>query len=207
MTDFLVQYFIDIMSALGYGGLTLLMALESMVAPVPSEAVMPFAGFLLYMGKMSFWPIVAFSTIGTIVGSVLSYVIGLYGGRPFIRRFGKYLLLNEEHLAMTERFFARFGEKSIFISRFVPVVRHLISIPAGIGKMNLLKFCIYTIFGGAIWNTFLAIVGYYLGSRWEEIRKYSEVLDIVFVVLIILAVSYFVHQRRKALRAEKMIAK
>ena len=200
MTDFLVQYFIHIMSALGYAGLTLLMALESMVAPVPSEAVMPFAGFLLYMGKMSFWPIVAFSTLGTIIGSVLSYLIGLYGGRPFIRRFGKYLLLNEEHLAVTERFFARFGEKSIFISRFVPVVRHLISIPAGIGKMNVVKFCVYTIIGGGIWNTFLTIVGYYLGSRWEEIRKYSEVLDLVFVVLIVVAVSYFVHKRRKALR-------
>ena len=203
MTDFLVQYFIDIMSALGYAGLTLLMALESMVAPVPSEAVMPFAGFLWFAGKMSFWPIVVFSTLGTIIGAVLSYIIGFYGGRPFIRRFGKYLLLNEEHLAATERFFARFGEKSIFISRFVPVVRHLISIPAGIGKMNVAKFCVYTILGGGIWNTFLAVVGYYLGSRWEEIRKYSEVLDIVFVVLIVAVVSYFVHKRRNVLLNQK----
>ena len=176
-------------------GVFLLMTLESMVAPVPSEAVMPFAGFLWFEGSMTpIWIVVA-STAGSIIGSLISYFIGAYLGKPFVKRFGKYLLLNEHHLETTEKFFRKYGEKTIFISRFVPVVRHFISIPAGVGRMHLSKFIIYTTLGAGIWNTFLAYIGFELGNNWNEIRTYSEVLDIIIVLAIIGAIIYFVKKQ------------
>lgn len=197
MFEHLIDLFTNIISSAGYIGLVFLMILESMVIPVPSEAVMPFAGVLWFSGKMSFWPIVIFSTMGSIIGSLISYYVGLYGGRPLIKKYGKYFLLNEHDLELTERFFARFGDKTIFISRFIPVVRHLISIPAGTGKMNLKKFLIYTIIGAGLWNAFLAYLGFYLGSKWTEIRKYSEVIDIILVILLFALIFYFFYKKRK----------
>ena len=186
------------MSTAGYAGIFFLMVLESMVAPVPSEAVMPFAGVLWFSGEMSFWPIVIWSTLGSIVGSLISYAIGLYGGRPLLQKYGKYVLLKEHDLALTERFFEKYGDKTIFVSRFIPVVRHLISIPAGMGKMNLYKFIFYTALGAGLWNAFLAYAGYYLGSRWVEIRKYSEIIDIVLILAIVATVVFYVYKRRGA---------
>ena len=162
-----------------------------MVAPVPSEAVMPFAGFLWFDHKFTFWGLAFSSTLGSIIGSLISYYVGAFGGRPLVKKFGKYLLLNEHHLDQTQRFFAKYGDKTIFISRFIPVIRHLISLPAGVGRMNLAKFSLYTVIGAGIWNSFLAYLGYYLGSRWEEIRKYSEILDIVIIVLIVGTIVVF----------------
>ncbi len=197
LTEFLIHYFTLIISKLGYFGVGLLMTLESMVAPVPSEAVMPFAGFLWFDKKFTFWGLVLASTLGSIIGSLISYYLGAWGGRPLIKKFGKYLFLNEHHLEATERFFSKYGDKAIFISRFIPVVRHLISIPAGIGRMNLLKFSLYTIFGAAIWNSFLTYLGYYLGSNWEIIRKYSEVLDIVIIAFLAGIILYFFFKKRR----------
>ena len=196
MFESLIGLFTNIISTAGYTGVFFLMVLESMVAPVPSEAVMPFAGVLWFLGEMSFLPIVIFSTLGSITGSLISYYAGLYGGRPLIQKYGKYVLLNEHDLALTERFFEKYGDKTIFVSRFIPVVRHLISIPAGTGKMNIFKFIFYTALGAGLWNAFLAYAGYYLGSNWTEIRKYSEVIDIVLVVAIIALAGFYFYKRR-----------
>ena len=106
-------------------------------------------------------------------------------------------MLNQQNLEWREKFFSRYGAKAIFFSRFIPVVRHLISLPAGVGKMNLFKFSVYTIVGAGIWNTFLAWLGYYLGSKWEEIRKYSEILDMAVVLLIIFTVGFWIYKRLK----------
>jgi len=195
MIDLIVNLLTKIIAAGGYAGLVFLMGLESMVAPVPSEAVMPFAGFLWFSGKMSFWPIIFFSTLGSLIGSLVSYYVGFYGGRPAVTKFGKYFLLNEEHLSKTEIFFNKFGAKTIFISRFIPVVRHLISLPAGTGKMNLKQFIIYTIAGAGLWNAFLTYLGYHLGSNWEAIRKYSEVLDIIAAILIVALIAFWYYKR------------
>lgn len=196
-TELLVNYFTAIISELGYFGIAMLMALESMVAPVPSEAVMPFAGFLWFENRFSFWGVILASTLGSLIGSLLFYCIGVYGGRPIVLKYGRYLLLNEQHLKTTENFFAKYGEKAIFISRFIPVVRHFISIPAGIGRMKIHKFFIYTMFGAGLWNSFLAYLGYYLGSQWYEIRNYSEVIDIIIVALIIASIIYLVYKKYK----------
>src|SRR3989344_2465633 len=136
----LVDYIVAGISTGGYFGVFVLMALESMIAPVPSEVVMPFAGYLALQGQFNFWLVLLASSLGSIFGSFLSYYIGFYGGRPLVLKFGRYLLVEEEHLEWTEKWFRKQGDKTIFISRFVPVVRHLISIPAGIAKMPMRRF-------------------------------------------------------------------
>lgn len=196
-SEFLVHFFSSIIEAGGYLGIFVLMVAESMVLPVPSEAVMPFAGFLWYEGKLSLAWIIIVSSLGSIAGSLLSYWIGAAGGRPFIKKFGKYFLLNEHHLEQTQSFFSRFGEKTIFISRFIPVVRHLISIPAGTGKMRLSKFVIYTAIGATLWNAALTYCGFLLGKNWGAIRKFGEVLDILIVIAIIIGIIYFIRKRKK----------
>lgn len=194
ITEPLIHFATQFIDTAGYPGITLLMILESMVAPVPSEAVMPFAGFLVYGKSMTWLGVALASTIGSLAGSLASYWIGAKGGRPLVLKFGKFLLLNEHHLEITERFFQRRGSAAIFISRFVPVVRHFISIPAGVGRMPLGRFTLYTLFGAGIWNMFLAWVGYKLGENWENIRKYNEKIDLVLYVLIAGAVLYYLYR-------------
>lgn len=189
---------VTIMQALGLPGVVLLMAAESMILPVPSEAVMPFAGYLVARGAYGFWSAAAASVVGTIGGSLLSYWIGRYGGRPFLRRFGRWLLLDESHLAWTETWFARRGHWTIFIARFIPVVRHLVSIPAGMARMRYTPFLLMTGIGGGLWNVFLLWVGFKIGERWEVVHVYSTKADLVLVVLLCaVAVTWFWRQRRK----------
>ncbi len=194
ITQWIADNAVIFIAATSYPGLFLLMVLESMVFPVPSEAVMPFAGFLIVTNQFTFNGVIIASTLGSIVGSLISYAIGLYGGKPFIRRFGKYLLLDVHDLEMTERFFGKRGEITIFISRFIPIVRHLISIPAGLGKMNIWKFIIYTILGAGMWNAFLTFVGIKLKENWKEVMTYSHTIDIVVVAILGLAFLYYVYK-------------
>lgn len=173
------------------------MALESMIFPLPSELVMPFAGFSAATGKLNFGLVIIASSLGSLLGSLISYYIGLYGGNKVVLKFGKYLLLDVTDLEKTEKWFQKKGTKTIFISRFIPVVRHLISIPAGIGKMHLWKFCLYTILGATLWNSFLTYLGYLLGENWHLIRNYSEYLSIVIAILILFSGTYFVYRHLK----------
>ncbi len=203
MTEILINHVVNWIGISGYAGLVVLMALESMVAPLPSEAVMPFAGFLIFEGRFSFHEVILFSTIGSIIGSVISYYAGLYGGRPFVSRFGRYLLLDLHDLELTESFFNKYGDKTIFFSRFIPVVRHLISIPAGAGEMKLGKFALYTAIGAGLWNSFLAYTGFRLKSHWETIRHYSQIVDIVVLIVLLIGISYFVYRHIKRLNRKK----
>lgn len=185
MVVWLTELATRILESLGYPGLVLLMALESMVAPVPSEAVMPFAGFLIVQGRFGWFGAVAFSSLGTMIGSIIGYQMGQYGGYPLVQRYGKYLLLNQEHLDMTVRWFERRGEMTIFLARFIPVVRHFISIPAGVARMKFSKFCLFTLIGGTLWNSFLLWVGVALRERWQLVGKYTHQIDYVVVVLLV----------------------
>lgn len=194
ITQWIANTAVAFIAATSYPGIFLLMILESMVFPVPSEAVMPFAGFLIHDGLFTFTGVIIASTLGSIVGSLASYAMGYYGGKPFIKRFGKFLLLDVHDLELTERFFAKRGELTIFISRFIPVIRHLISIPAGLGKMNLVKFIVYTTLGAGLWNSFLAYVGFKLKENWQEVMKYSHTIDIVVVVILGLAFLYYAYK-------------
>ncbi len=174
------------------------MALESMIAPVPSEAVMPFVGFQVADGKWSLSLAILATSIGSIIGSLLSYLMGYYGGKPFVLKAGKYLLLNRRDLEKTESFFhQRKGILTVFISRFIPVIRHFISIPAGIGRMPLAPFLFVTFIGATIWNTFLLICGMKLREHWGIVQKYSHQVDLVVVILILGALVWFVRDRLK----------
>jgi len=190
ISEMLAEYFTAIIEWAGYTGVFVLMTLESMIAPVPSEAVMPFAGFLIAEGKFTWEGVILVSTLGSITGSLLSYALGYYGGRPVVERFGKYLLLDVHHLAWTERFFAKYGHLTIFISRFIPVVRHLISIPAGMGRMNLLPFCLYTMIGAGLWNWILTYIGFVLRNHWDKVMEYNKGIDIAVVVILLAAMGY-----------------
>src|SRR5205085_3387290 len=160
ITELISNWAIRCLEVAGYPGAAGLMALESMIVPIPSEAVMPFVGFLVADGKWSLAGAILATSLGSIVGSTLSYFMGYYGGKPLVLRVGKYLLLNVHDLERAEEFFhRRSGAVILFISRFVPVVRHLISIPAGIGRMPLLPFLLTTLAGATLWNTFLLVCG------------------------------------------------
>jgi len=203
ITEQIIDIIVNFIDQTGYWSVTFLMILESMVAPVPSEAIMPFAGFLIEEGRFSFGGVIFFSTLGSLIGSLLSYYIGSLGGRPLVEKFGRYLLLDRHHLDLTEKFFARRGELTIFISRFIPVVRHLISIPAGIGKMNILRFLIYTVLGAGLWNSFLTYIGFVLKSNWKEVMKYSHVIDLVILVVLIIAILYGAYKFYLALKKRR----
>jgi len=196
----LATFCISVISSVGYLGVFLLMIMESMILPVPSELVMPFAGFLISSGEMKFALVILFSTLGSLTGSLLSYYIGKYGGNRFVLRYGKYFLLNEEHLKKTERWFSKKGDLTIFIGRFIPVVRHVISIPAGIGKMNIKKFIIYTLIGAGMWNAFLAYFGFVLGNNWETISQYFDYISWAVLGIIIVIGVYFLWKEIKKRR-------
>jgi membrane protein DedA with SNARE-associated domain len=193
ITELLATHITAFIDQTGYISVYLLMVGESMFLPIPSEAVMPFAGFLIESSRFTFPLVILVSTLGSITGSLISYYIGAYLGEPFVKRFGKYFLINQDDLDTTKRFFGRFGEITILISRFIPVIRHLISLPAGIGRMNLFKFAIYTIIGASLWNAFLAWVGFKLKQNWKEVMKYSQTIDHVVLAILILVLIYFVY--------------
>jgi membrane protein DedA with SNARE-associated domain len=184
----------QIISFFGYFGVFILMAGESMIVPIPSELVMPFAGFLSATGHLNFFIVILVSSLGSIAGSLISYWMGHKGGNRLVMHFGKYLLLDVEDLKKTEKWFKHSGEKTVLISRFIPIVRHFISIPAGIGKMNLKKFIIYTLIGATIWNTFLAYLGYLLGANWELVKAYSEYFTIPVAILLVIGGSFFAYR-------------
>ena len=196
ITEYLVGLITQFIAAGGYSTVVFLMALESMIAPVPSEAVMPFVGFLVSTRVFIFWPALLASIVGSVAGSIISYYIGAYGGRPALKKWGSYLLLNEHHLDSTEKFFKNHGEKAIFISRFIPVVRHLISIPAGMGKMNIFTFSLYTTIGAGMWNAFLLYVGMALGSNWGKLEHYTKILDVFVIAAIFAGIGYLIYKRK-----------
>ena len=192
-----------VIGSIGYAGVFLLMVAESMVLPVPSEAVMPFAGFVVAEGSLSWFGVIGFATLGSITGSLIGYAIGKFGGRPFVTSYGKYLLLDARDLAATDRFFQRRGSITILIARFIPIVRHLISIPAGMAGMRLPFFCLFTIVGAGLWNAFLTWAGFMLRKNWTTVLRYSHIIDIAVVValgalLILYVVRHLLRRRSDA---------
>jgi len=197
ITEIIIQYITHLLSVGGSGWLFILMVMESMVLPVPSEAVMPFTGFLISTGQFSFLGVIFFSTLGSLFGSLISYYIGFYGGTPFVKKFGRYFLLREDDLQKTERFFQKHGQKTIFISRFIPVVRHFISLPAGASRMNLGKFILYITLGAGLWNTFLTWAGFALKENWNRIEQYTKYADYFILLAILIAITIIFSKRVK----------
>ena len=197
MIHTLIQWLLDTIGVMGYPGIILLMAMESSIIPVPSELVMPPAGYLAYQGKMNMTAAVLCGTFGSLIGAYANYFVSQYLGRPLILKYGKYVLIPPEKFERVESFFLQHGEISTFIGRLLPVIRHLISIPAGIAGMNHLKFSLYTLLGAGIWCTILTWIGYFMGEEKELIMQYSH--KALFWVLLFSAVlvAVYVWRHRK----------
>jgi membrane protein DedA with SNARE-associated domain len=192
-----IDWLLQTIGTLGYPGIFLLMALESSVFPIPSELVMPPAGYLAQQGQMSAVVSILCGTLGSLIGAYANYFAAQYLGRPLILKYGKYFFITEEKFAKVESFFLRHGEISTFIGRMLPVVRHLISLPAGLARMNHLKFSLYTLLGAGIWVTVLTCIGYFIGSNQELIMKYSHhALGIVVLVSSLIIFIYVKLQHR-----------
>jgi membrane protein DedA with SNARE-associated domain len=195
----------DFVESVGYPGLFLLVLVESTVVPVPSEIVLPFAGWLASDHKMSLPIVLAINSLGALTGSSLSYWFGAKGGKPLLLKYGKYIFVRPADIEKTEAFFARKGRATVLIARFVPVVRHIISIPAGVARMPLRSFLTQTFLGATAWGSFLIMLGYELGDEWESVASKLKKADLIIGIVIVLAffalVVRFVVRRRREQRA------
>jgi membrane protein DedA with SNARE-associated domain len=188
----------------GYIGVMLAMAIESAMVPLPSELILPYAGFLvsdpsqlepLTDRPWAFWIVVVVATIGNTLGSLVGYAIGAYGGRPFLMRWGRYLLIRPHEIELAERFFARYGPATAFFSRLLPVVRTFISFPAGVARMPLGKFIVYSTAGALPWSFLLVFAGEQLGARWVDIRHALQPFDLAIAIGVLALVVLFIWWR------------
>jgi membrane protein DedA with SNARE-associated domain len=191
----LAHFIIAVISASGYAGVCLLMAIESACIPLPSEIIMPFAGYLVHTGQLSLFWVATAGALGCNLGSAVAYWIGAWGGRPVIARWGRFVLLDQKDLDHAERFFARFGGITVFLARLLPVIRTFIALPAGIAKMPQLRFHLYTFIGSWPWCFVLAWAGVRLGQAWDTDPRFKAVYHRFHVgveVLLVLAIVWFV---------------
>lgn len=194
----LINSLLNTLNAMGYPGIFALMAMESSVIPVPSELVMPPAGYLAHQGQMNIWIAILTGTLGSLVGAYANYFVSHWLGRPLVLKYGKYFWITEKKFAKVESFFLKHGEISTFIGRLLPVIRHLISIPAGIAGMNHLRFSLYTLAGAGIWCTILAWIGYFIGKEQALIMKYSHqaVIGVIIFSAILITVYVWIQKKR-----------
>ncbi len=208
MLAFVDQIVIPFLNALygavGYLGVLVAMTIESAMIPLPSELILPYAGFLvsdpsqlepLTGQPWSFWVVVVVGTIGNTLGSLIAYAVGAWGGRPFLERYGRYLLIRPHEIELAEHFFARYGSATVFVSRLLPIVRTFISFPAGVARMNLGRFIAYSTAGAVLWSTLLTWAGVQLGANWTEIRRLLQPFDTLMLILVVGAVVIFVWWR------------
>jgi membrane protein DedA with SNARE-associated domain len=201
------RFFQHVVESLGYPGLFLLVMLESTLVPVPSTLVFPFAGFLAAKGVFSLPIVLAINSAGAIAGSALGYWLGAAGGKPLLLKYGKYALIRQKDIERTEAWFANHGKATVFIARFVPVVRHIISLPAGIARMPLLPFLFQTFLGATLWGGFLIVLGYYMGEHWDTVANKLKRFDLVIggaivVAVLVVAVRFVLKRRRERRLAE-----
>jgi len=195
--EILAKFIIDTISSSGYLGIVILMGIESACIPLPSEIIMPFSGYLVFRGDFELFRTGLAGAFGCVVGSVPAYYLGLYGGRPLVEKYGKYVLISHRDLDLADRWFERYGDWAIFFSRLLPVVRTFISFPAGVARMNFTRFVIYTFIGSFPWCLGLAYIGMKLGENWDTLGVYFHRFDIVIGILIALGVLYYVGHHLK----------
>ncbi|WP_298608517.1 DedA family protein [uncultured Thiothrix sp.] len=195
-----VNWLLETLGAWGYTGIFILMAMESTVLPIPSELVLIPAGYLAHKGEMNFALILLASTLGSLAGATLNYIVALWLGRPFLEKYGKYFFVRPELLRKTDQFFLKHGAISTFTGRLVLGIRHLISIPAGLTRMNFGKFSFYTCLGAAVWSLVLTLMGYFIGGNEQLIKDNLPVMTAAILgsVATILALYYFWQKRQKA---------
>jgi membrane protein DedA with SNARE-associated domain len=207
----LVAFLEQLFHAINWGGVVIIMALESANIPIPSEVTMPLAGWFLAeaQGKSMWYTILAggfYGALGCTIGSVASYALGAYGGRPFLERYGKYLLITRHDLEKADHWFERWGNRAVFISRLLPIVRTFISFPAGVMRTPFPTFTLYTFVGSFIWCAALALGGYMFGANWQQLRAIMRPFDIPIALVILAAGAWYIYHHVKNFREASNIA-
>src|ERR1051325_5990330 len=208
--EILSAFIVATISTLGYAGIVLLMAIESACIPLPSEIIMPFSGYLVYTGRFNIWLVSIAGAFGCVVGSLVAYWVGMNGGRPLIEKYGKFILLSKHDLDLADRWFDRFGEAIVFISRLLPAIRTFIAFPAGGARMNLKKFIIYTFAGSLPWCLGLAYVGQKLGEQWDKdprLKTLFHRFDFVIGIVIVLAATWWIWRHVRHAKSEEQTGK
>jgi len=204
--EILSAFIVATISTMGYSGVVLLMAIESACIPLPSEIIMPFAGYLVSTGEMNIWAVGVVGAVGCVLGSMVAYWAGSYGGRPFIEKYGRYVLVSRHDLDIADRLFARHGEIIIFASRLLPAIRTFIAFPAGVAKMNVKRFIIYTFAGSLPWCLGLAYVGQLLGEKWNKddtLKTWFHRFDFLIGIVGVLLAAWWIWRHIGHLRKDK----
>ena len=197
MLSSIINFIVETVGTLGYAGIFIMMFLESSFFPFPSEVVMIPAGYLAYKGEMNMYLVILFGILGSLAGALFNYYIAVKFGRRFLIKYGKYFFIKEETIVKMEEFFKKHGHISTFSGRLIPVVRQYISLPAGLAKMNLFVFSLYTSLGAGIWVAILAILGYYLGDNEGLIKEYLRYIIVaILIALVVLAFWYYRKTKR-----------
>ncbi len=202
--EILSGFIVAVIAKLGYAGIILLMAIESACIPLPSEVIMPFSGYLVYTGQFNLWLVGVAGALGCVLGSLVAYWVGFYGGRPLIEKYGRFVLISSHDLDLADRWFTSYGEVIVFASRLLPVIRTFIAFPAGVARMNLKRFVIYTFLGSLPWCLGLAYVGQLLGEQWDKndtLKTWFHRFDFVIGIIGVLAVVWWVWRHVKHSRA------
>lgn len=206
MIELIVNWAVATLGRLGYFGVAGLMALESACIPIPSEAILPFGGYLASSAntghRLNIILVIIIGTLGGTLGSIICYYIGALGGRPLVEKYAHNLRIKKSHLEMSDRYFEKYGEKIAFYSRLLPIIRTFISLPAGLSRMDIKKFIAYTFFGSLLWSIVLGYAGYYMGQNWTEIRKWLHYMDYVVIVGVAGLIVYLVFLRRNRRKTE-----
>ncbi|NLE30834.1 DedA family protein [Candidatus Dojkabacteria bacterium] len=196
MIQSIIDWLVNVISVLGYPGVFISVFLESFIAPIPSEIILPFSGFVASIGSMNIYLVIIVATLAAYLGSLPFYFIGRWGEKPvltFLERYGKYLFIKKSDVDKGFEVFNKYVNGVVFVGRVIPIIRTLISFPAGVAKMNFVKFTIYTLFGSLIWNIVLTYTGFILGDHWERIGgivgQYEKVIIVVCILLFILYVG------------------
>ena len=206
LIEIISAFIVATISLLGYGGVVLLMAIESACIPLPSEIIMPFSGYLVSRGEMNLWLVGIAGAVGCVLGSMIAYWVGMYGGRPFIEKYGRFVLISHHDLDLADRWFAKYGEVIVFVSRMLPAIRTFIAFPAGVARMNIPRFILYTFAGSLPWCIGLAYVGQKLGGQWDKdprLKTLFHRFDFVIGIVIVLAAAWWIwrhlrHGKREA---------
>ena len=188
--EVLSAFIVGTIATLGYSGVVVLMAIESACIPLPSEVIMPFSGYLIYTGRFNIWAVSVAGAFGCVVGSLAAYWVGMRGGRPLIERYGRYVLISHRDIDLADRWFARYGEVIVFASRLLPVIRTFIAFPAGVARMNLARFVVYTFLGSFPWCLGLAYIGQRLGEQWDKNETLKSLFHRFDFVIAIIGVAF-----------------
>ncbi len=196
---YLSAFIIGVINSMGYAGVALLMAIESACIPLPSEVILPFSGYLVATGHFNIWFVALMGAIGCVLGSIVAYYAGAWGGRAWIVKYGKYILISHHDLDMADRWFARWGNITVFAARLLPVIRTFIAFPAGVSKMKMSTFIAYTFIGSYIWSLLLTWIGVKMGENWDSLRVYFHKFDAAIGIIILACAFWYIRRHIRAM--------